>query len=144
MKLFGFTLLVVMWIASVVASAFVAPLGFSSCSTRVHELAMAVELVPEPQGGEELQATSSGMLDSRVKNMGQAEGAKSDGGATVYRFWLSSVAEGELVKQIRTQILKDASKKANFPGFRKVCFEVCVLDFVRQLHSISISHPHVL
>ena len=28
--------------------------------------------------------------------------------------------QGALVNEIRTQILKDASKKANFPGFRKV------------------------
>jgi hypothetical protein len=78
----------------------------------------AVELDPEPEGGEEITPLSS-LPDCRVKNMGEQPKIKSDDGP-VYEFWMMASAEGALVKEIRTQILKDASKKANFPGFRKV------------------------
>lgn len=77
-----------------------------------------VELVPEPDGGEEMNAIKS-MAGSRMKNMGENADVKNDDG-TVYKFWLLSVAEADLIKEIRTQIMKDAKKKANFPGFRKV------------------------
>ena len=39
----------------------------------------------------------------------------------VYQFWMTAEVDGALIKELRTQILKDASRKANFPGFRKVC-----------------------
>lgn len=77
-----------------------------------------VELEPEPEGGEEVTAISS-MAGSRLKNMGENSDVKSEVG-TVYKFWLLSEAEASLIKEIRTQILKDAKQKANFPGFRKV------------------------
>ncbi|CAB9507796.1 expressed unknown protein [Seminavis robusta] len=80
-------------------------------------MAEELELKPEPEGGEELTALSS-MEGSRMKNLGENSKLKSDEGA-VYDFWLLSVAEAGLIKEIRTQILKDAAKKANFPGFRK-------------------------
>lgn len=96
--------------------------GFAGISapvttTRSSQLFMAVELKPEPEGGEEITALST-MAGSRMKNMGENKSLKN-GDGTVYDFWLLSEAEGNLIKEIRTQILKDASKKANFPGFRK-------------------------
>lgn len=85
---------------------------------RPPSLLMAVDLAPEPEGGEEMTAISS-MAGSRMKNMGENSKVKNDDG-TVYNFWLLSEAESKLIQEIRTQILKDAKKKANFPGFRKV------------------------
>ena len=38
----------------------------------------------------------------------------------VFKFWLSAKVDGVAVKKFRVQTEKDASKKANFPGFRKV------------------------
>ena len=73
----------------------------------------AAELKPEPEGGEELTKMSSSMERSRMKNMGPGEGEG------VYKFWLSATADGAQVKQLRQQTEKEASKKANFPGFRK-------------------------
>ena len=79
----------------------------------------AAELTPEPEGGEELSKVSSSSLpDSRMKNLGAAEENNADG--DVYTFWLSAVASGSEVKKLRMQTEKEASKKANFPGFRKV------------------------
>lgn len=46
--------------------------------------------------------------------MGPVEG--EDG---VHSFWLRAVADGKKIKELRTQTEKEASKKANFPGFRK-------------------------
>lgn len=73
----------------------------------------AAELKPEPEGGEELTKMSSSMEGSRMKNMGPGDGEG------VFKFWLSAIADGAQVKQIRQQTEKEASKKANFPGFRK-------------------------
>lgn len=86
-------------------------------------LSAAVELEPEPEGGMELTARKS-MPDCRMKRLRQLDirPSKNDeggGGGEAYEFWMTAVAEGELIKSIRAQILKDASKKANFPGFRK-------------------------
>merc|ERR1711976_729906 len=50
--------------------------------------------------------------------MGEVEGKSQEDGP-VYKFWLSATAEGALIKGLNTQVLKDAAKKANFPGFRK-------------------------
>jgi Bacterial trigger factor protein (TF) len=77
----------------------------------------AVELTPEPEGGEELTAVKT-MPGSRMKNMGEANGVTSDQG-TVYSFWMQATANGALIKDLNTQVLKDAKRKANFPGFRK-------------------------
>ncbi|EED88888.1 predicted protein [Thalassiosira pseudonana CCMP1335] len=74
-----------------------------------------VELTPEPEGGTELIKLSSGLPNSRMKDMGLAEGAGDD----VHSFWLRAVANGEEIKKLRMQTEKEASKKANFPGFRK-------------------------
>ena len=74
----------------------------------------AAELVAEPEGGEELTKISSSLPGSRMKNLG----AEDEEG--VFKFWLSATADGGMVKKFRLQTEKDASKKANFPGFRKV------------------------
>lgn len=70
---------------------------------------------PSPaEGGEELTKVVSGSLPgSLMKNMGPDE---EEG---VFRFWLSATAEGEKVKKLRAQCEREASRKANFPGFKK-------------------------
>lgn len=75
----------------------------------------AAELTPEPEGGEELTKISSSLEGSRMKNMG----ADEEGEEGVYKFWLTATADGALVKKLRVQTEKEASRKANFPGFRK-------------------------
>lgn len=50
-----------------------------------------------------------------MKNLGPAD---EEG---VYNFWLTATADGEKVKKLRVQTEKEASRNANFPGFRKVC-----------------------
>lgn len=96
-------------------SAFVSKPSFSG---RQPLALNAVELVPEPEGGEDVPSLKT--LDgSRVKNMGEAPGATSEDG-TVYSFWITARAEGALIKELNSKVLKDAAKKANFPGFRKV------------------------
>lgn len=77
-------------------------------------LLRAAELEPEPEGGEELTKISSSMQGSRMKNMGPD--GKEEG---VFNFWLTATADGKNVKKFRVQTEKEASKKANFPGFRK-------------------------
>lgn len=42
-----------------------------------------------------------------------------DGEDGVHSFWLTAVADGAKIKELRQQTEKEASKKANFPGFRK-------------------------
>jgi FKBP-type peptidyl-prolyl cis-trans isomerase (trigger factor) len=59
------------------------------------------------------------MEGSKMKNMGEAEGVKSDDG-TAYTFWLSATAQSPLIKKLNTEVMKNAAKKAEFPGFRKV------------------------
>mmetsp|Transcript_38111 Transcript_38111/g.53696 ORF Transcript_38111/g.53696 Transcript_38111/m.53696 type:complete len:228 (+) Transcript_38111:117-800(+) len=75
------------------------------------------ELVAEPEGGDELVAKST-MEDTRMKKMGVVEGKKSENGV-VCDFWLSTIVNGKLIKELKMNVLKDAKKKANFPGFRK-------------------------
>lgn len=109
-----------LFVATDCCSAFVVHRqSVSSCLVRPMA---AVELEPEPEGGKELTAATS--IDGcRMKEMGEASEVKSEDGPA-YKFWMSARAEGDLTKEIRTQILKDASKKANFPGFRKVCWSM--------------------
>jgi len=78
----------------------------------------AAELVAEPEDGEELTPLKT-MEGARMKNMGVCEGVEGKDGP-VYNFWLTAQANGKLISEFRAQIMKDASKKANFPGFRKV------------------------
>ena len=77
-----------------------------------------VELEPEPEGGVELTALST-LAGARMKQMEELKDVSSDLG-TPYQFWMTCTVAGELIKSIRTNIMKDASKRANFPGFRKV------------------------
>lgn len=48
-----------------------------------------------------------------MKNMGAED--EED----VFKFWLTGVADGALIKKLRLTTEKEASRKANFPGFRK-------------------------
>jgi Bacterial trigger factor protein (TF) len=78
-----------------------------------------VPLEPEPAGGEEISSNVS-VPNTRVKKMNLEPNVQSeDGNIPIYSFWLSSTAEAALIQGYQSQILKDASKKANFPGFRK-------------------------
>eukprot|EP00816_Leptocylindrus_hargravesii_P004635 CAMPEP_0196819358 /NCGR_PEP_ID=MMETSP1362-20130617/70197_1 /TAXON_ID=163516 /ORGANISM="Leptocylindrus danicus, Strain CCMP1856" /LENGTH=216 /DNA_ID=CAMNT_0042197813 /DNA_START=73 /DNA_END=723 /DNA_ORIENTATION=- len=97
-------------------SAFVLP-GSSTFRATSSAVRASYELEPEPEGGEEIEATST-LPGSRLKNMGENNDLKSDDGQ-VYNFWMSATAPGSSVKEFRTRILKEASRKANFPGFRK-------------------------
>lgn len=86
----------------------------------------AVELVAEPEGGEEILTVKT-MAGSRMKKIGEAEGltgvrdddADGDGDATIYKYWLKATVEGALVKEIHATVLRESAKNANFPGFRK-------------------------
>jgi len=110
------------------STAFTTPHTFISATTSSHTttttaLSMA-ELTPEPEGGDELSQLDNVLENSRMKNMGKppADGtvAAMVDGSEVYSFWLTAEAEGSFVQQIRTKLLKEAGKNANFPGFRKV------------------------
>uniref|UniRef100_A0A7S2DYV0 Trigger factor ribosome-binding bacterial domain-containing protein n=1 Tax=Helicotheca tamesis TaxID=374047 RepID=A0A7S2DYV0_9STRA len=90
------------------------PSTFGTTSTMLK----AVELHAEPEGGEEMVQIDT-MAGSRMKNMGANDEVKGGDGATVYNFWLQAEVDGSLVKELRTQVMKDAAKNANFPGFRK-------------------------
>lgn len=91
-----------------------ATIFFSNTRTQLS----AYEVTAEPEGGEEVQAVTA-MPGSRVKNMGKDEELTSDDGNPVYKFWLTAAADGSIIKKLRTDVAKEAAKKANFPGFRK-------------------------
>lgn len=96
-------------------------LGFAPVQIKVirsSALNLHYELKAEPVGGEELTSVAS-MAGSRMKNMGIESSMKSEDGSDVFNFWLTAIADGKLIKEYRTSVEKDASKKANFPGFRK-------------------------
>ncbi len=97
-------------------SAFVHHQTFTARST-TSSLMMAYELVAEPEGGEEIQPLDS-MPGSKMKNMGAADPVDGEDG-DVCTYWLKAEADGEMIKGFRIQVEKDASKNANFPGFRK-------------------------
>ncbi|GKY91655.1 hypothetical protein MPSEU_000137400 [Mayamaea pseudoterrestris] len=80
-------------------------------------LLAAVALEPEPEGGEEV-VTQNTVPGCRIKKMAAVPEISSDDG-DVYEFWLTATAEAAMIQEIRTTVLKDAAKKANFPGFRK-------------------------
>ena len=119
MKLSAFSIAAALLLVQVV-SAF-APTGL--VGARTSALRAATELKPEPEGGDEVPAVKT-MEGSRLKNMGVVEEVTNENGP-VYKFWLTASAKGALVKELNTQVLKDASKKANFPGFRKVSIITC-------------------
>lgn len=62
-----------------------------------------------------------------MKNMGV-----EDEGEGIYNFWLSASADGAKIKQIRQTTEREASSKANFPGFRKVCYCGYTFRFCEQ------------
>mmetsp|Transcript_18605 Transcript_18605/g.20733 ORF Transcript_18605/g.20733 Transcript_18605/m.20733 type:complete len:226 (-) Transcript_18605:136-813(-) len=116
MKIFSLCILV-SWIIRSSSFVIVKP------TVGVRPLYMAQpELKPEPAEGVEIQPsaslTGSPIEGARMKNLGEAEGIKSEDG-TVYKFWMKSVANEKLVKKYREELLKDAKTKADFPGFRK-------------------------
>ncbi|VEU40673.1 unnamed protein product [Pseudo-nitzschia multistriata] len=85
--------------------------------------ATAFELVPEPEGGEEISSVKS-LPGSRMKNMGEAEGLAGvrdddEDQGPINKYWLTAKVEGPLIKEIHQTVLKESAKKANFPGFRK-------------------------
>jgi len=114
-----------MKIASIATILFGSAAAFTTTTPFHHETSTvsntflkAVELTPEPEGGGELTKVSETSLPgSRMKNMGLVEEDNSDG--DIYNFWLTAVANGDEIKKLRIQTEKEASKKANFPGFRK-------------------------
>jgi hypothetical protein len=96
-------------------------------------LGMAYDMVPEAEGGEELTPNSS-LPSCRMKKLEARPDIRSDIGP-VSKFWLTAEADGTMIKEYRTQLLKDASKKANFPGFRKVSARTKVISLVFLLET---------
>jgi hypothetical protein len=85
-----------------------------------------VALEPEPPGGIELQPIGTTVAESsRVKQLDDVVSTQSNDGQPAFAFWMTTTADGKLIQEIRQTILKDASKKANFPGFRKVSTYLC-------------------
>lgn len=82
MKVFGITLALAI-LSQRATNAFVSQ---SPMAVKASSALAAVELVPEPEGGEELVSVKT-MAGSRMKNMGEVEGVKEDDG-TVYKFWV--------------------------------------------------------
>ena len=111
MKVFFFK-----WLAIAVCQAFIVHPGTKRLARPL--MKMAVELVAEPEGGEELTPLAS-MPGCRVKKMDELKDVKCDVGAA-YEFWMAAEADGALIKETLSQVRKEASKKANFRGFRKV------------------------
>ena len=127
------------------SSSFVPLLVPARSSSSQLRHAALVELEPEPAGGEELTATTT-LPGCRMKQMGPAVQDTSNvenKGLEVFEFWMTAEADGALFQEIRTQLLKDASRKANFPGFRKVCMcrlfatLVCVSFLACKCHAKS-------
>lgn len=108
------------WITTDNVGAFVGVRRYSNPTPIAERLTLAaaasVALEPEPLGGKELTCRTS-IADCRLKQLNTPSTVKTDGS---YQFWLTAKAEGKLIEEIRATILRDASKKANFPGFRKV------------------------
>lgn len=82
---------------------------------------LEMELQVEPAGGQELTTPTATLPGCRMKQMKLCDDKKvsSSSSSPAYEFWMTAVVQGALIQEIRTQVLKDASRKANFPGFRK-------------------------
>jgi hypothetical protein len=118
-------------LCAVTTSAFVVPQPLLGSLTLTRTTTLQLKAVPlqaEPVGGEELTALTT-MPNCRMMKMQELPNVKvpSDVDGVACNFWMTAVAEGVLIKEIRTQIEKDASKKANFPGFRKVRLMILML-----------------
>jgi hypothetical protein len=92
----------------------------------------AVELKEEPEGGREMTPKSS-LPGARMKRMNALPTIASDEGR-VFKFWMTAEANGDLIKGYRTQLQKDAAKKANFPGFRKVSERTRIVFLLARDH----------
>jgi hypothetical protein len=104
--------------ASMMSMATAASAMASMTSTLLRATSTTVELKPEPEGGTELRKLSlSSLPGSRMKNLGPDGNGVDD--ADVCKFWLTASADGAQIKKLRDQTEREASKKANFPGFRK-------------------------
>lgn len=91
---------------------------------------MDLELVAEPEGGEEIAPLTAGGAEKagyaiRLKDMGpvgeddEAYYLNEELGRMVHNFWLTAVADGNEIEKTRTMVLKQSAKNADFPGFRK-------------------------
>ena len=108
------------------ASAFTPVSNSRSNWVSSSALDASIDLVAEPEGGEEISAVKT-MAGSRMKKMGDAEnltgvreaGDDADSNEPVYKYWLTAKVEGSLIKEIHSTVLRESAKKANFPGFRK-------------------------
>jgi hypothetical protein len=96
------------------ASAFVVPQSPTVRTIDLH----AVALEPEPVGGEDVTPLKS-MAGCRMKKMEELNNVKSENGPA-YQFWMTATVDGNMIKDNHMELLKNAKKKANFPGFRKV------------------------
>jgi hypothetical protein len=92
------------------------PMQISYAVTTASSFRMAqVDLIPEPEGGQELIPLNT-MDGTRVKLMEKVDSLTSDDG-TVYKFWMQTVAKGELIQQFKVDILKESKKKVRKPSF---------------------------
>jgi hypothetical protein len=93
---------------------------------------MDQELAAEPEGGEEVAPLVVGGAAKagytiRLKDLGpvadddEAKYLESEDelGRVVHNFWLTAIADGNEIEKIRSDVLKQSAKNANFPGFRK-------------------------
>lgn len=86
----------------------------------------AVTLEPEPDGGDEIRPLKS-VPGCRMKQLQELKNIKSENGPA-YQFWMTSTVDGSMIKEYHLELLKNAKKKANFPGFRKVREKVCLVS----------------
>ena len=95
------------------SSAFLiqqSPMHMTTATTTTSTSRMAqVELIPEPEGGQELIPLNT-MDGTRFKLVDKVDSLTSDDG-TVYKFWMQTVAKGELIQQFKMDILKESKKK---------------------------------
>jgi len=91
-----------------------------------------IELKPEPETGTDVAVLASIGADNvrsdgfvvRLKDLGEVDSddeaydLEEEIGAKAHNFWLSAIAEGEEIQKFRMALEKDATKNANFPGFR--------------------------
>ncbi len=110
-------------------SAFVVP---QSPTERTFGVSLhAVALEPEPEGGEEVTPLKT-MSGCRMKKMEELKNVKNENGPA-YQFWMTATVDGNMIKDNHTELLKNAKKKANFPGFRKVPEYLCLLRVIASL-----------
>ena len=88
------------------------------------------DLEPEPEDGDEVAPLVAGGAEKagytiRLKDLGPVDESddayylNEELGRTVHNFWMTAVADGNEIEKTRTMVLKQSSRNANFPGFRK-------------------------